>query len=222
MRQQRSARTRSVAARFDQFRHASRRARTRKYATSYSPPISARGNASQQAGLTLAEIAIVSVLVGLLVGGVVAGGSIVTQARIKLVVRSVQRRLRCASCTTSIAMPRCRATTPRARHAGRRARRTATATGGWAAPIGIRRPRAIRYAHSSWMRPGRDAQLLVASAAGGSDHLTRRPVSRSSRSRSTSSPASSASNSAAWTSPSLRSARPTCRPRRDRRRGAAR
>jgi hypothetical protein len=39
-----------------------------------------------QAGFTLAEIAIVTVLVGLLVGGVVAGRSIVTQARIKLVV----------------------------------------------------------------------------------------------------------------------------------------
>jgi type II secretory pathway pseudopilin PulG len=39
-----------------------------------------------QAGFTLAEIAIVAVLMGLLAGGVVAGQSFVTQARIKLVV----------------------------------------------------------------------------------------------------------------------------------------
>jgi hypothetical protein len=39
-----------------------------------------------QAGFTLAEIAVVAVLIGLLAGGVVAGRSFVTQARIKLVV----------------------------------------------------------------------------------------------------------------------------------------
>jgi Prokaryotic N-terminal methylation motif len=39
-----------------------------------------------QAGFTLAELAIVTVLVGLLVGGVISGRAIVTQARIKLVV----------------------------------------------------------------------------------------------------------------------------------------
>jgi prepilin-type N-terminal cleavage/methylation domain-containing protein len=39
-----------------------------------------------QAGFTLAEIAIVVVLIGLLAGGVVAGRSVVTQARVKLVV----------------------------------------------------------------------------------------------------------------------------------------
>ena len=38
-----------------------------------------------QAGFTLAEIAIVTVLMGLLFGGVLAGRSVVTQARIKLV-----------------------------------------------------------------------------------------------------------------------------------------
>jgi len=39
-----------------------------------------------QAGFTLAELAIVTVLVGLLLGGILAGRSVVTQARIKLVV----------------------------------------------------------------------------------------------------------------------------------------
>lgn len=39
-----------------------------------------------QAGFTLAELAIVTVLVGLLFGGVLAGRAVVTQARIKLVV----------------------------------------------------------------------------------------------------------------------------------------
>lgn len=39
-----------------------------------------------EAGFTLAEFAIVTVLVGLLFGGILAGRSIVTQARIKLVV----------------------------------------------------------------------------------------------------------------------------------------
>lgn len=39
-----------------------------------------------QAGFTLAEIAIVAVLVGLLLGGIMAGRSVVTQARIKLAV----------------------------------------------------------------------------------------------------------------------------------------
>jgi hypothetical protein len=39
-----------------------------------------------QAGFTLAEIAIVAVLFGLLFGGIVSGRSIVTQARIKLVI----------------------------------------------------------------------------------------------------------------------------------------
>jgi Prokaryotic N-terminal methylation motif len=39
-----------------------------------------------QAGFTLAEVAIVTVLVGLLFGGVLAGRSVVTQARIKLAV----------------------------------------------------------------------------------------------------------------------------------------
>jgi len=39
-----------------------------------------------QAGFTLAELAIVTVLVGLLLGGVLAGRAVVTQARIKLVV----------------------------------------------------------------------------------------------------------------------------------------
>ena len=39
-----------------------------------------------QAGFTLAEIAIVAVLIGLLAGGLVAGRSVVAQSRIKLVV----------------------------------------------------------------------------------------------------------------------------------------
>jgi len=39
-----------------------------------------------QAGFTLAELAIVTVLVGLLFGGVLAGSAVVTQARIKFVV----------------------------------------------------------------------------------------------------------------------------------------
>jgi len=39
-----------------------------------------------QAGFTLAEIAIVAVLLGLLAGGIVAGRSVISQARIKLVV----------------------------------------------------------------------------------------------------------------------------------------
>jgi hypothetical protein len=39
-----------------------------------------------QAGFTLAEFAIIAVLVGLLVGGALAGRALVTQARIKLVV----------------------------------------------------------------------------------------------------------------------------------------
>jgi hypothetical protein len=42
-----------------------------------------------QAGFTLAEFAIVTVLMGLLLGGVVAGRSVVTQARIKLVVNQL-------------------------------------------------------------------------------------------------------------------------------------
>ena len=39
-----------------------------------------------EAGFTLAELAVVTVLVGLLLAGLLAGGAVVTQARIKLVV----------------------------------------------------------------------------------------------------------------------------------------
>ena len=82
-----------------------------------------------QAGFTLAELTIVTVLVGLFVGGVLAGRSLVIQARIKLAVGEFNG-IHAAHLHYQVDTRRCPVTTRGRPRAGRPARRMAPATAG--------------------------------------------------------------------------------------------
>ena len=72
---------------------------------------------SAQKGFTLVEIAIVLVIIGLLLGGILKGQEMITQAKIKNVIADVTGRLGRRCTATRTATARCPATT-RARGAG--------------------------------------------------------------------------------------------------------